>query len=165
MNNKQEQTVTALQEQLLQLEQTYKKQREELEKKLIRQREKTHEQGLLIPARSFATTLTPLETMVYALTNWYGLFSKEIAELLNRPVSSVEAALRNAREKDVVVYRFVNEEVLVNVQTLDTSLSPAKAVISQLLDTKLSPASIARLIGRDQRNIAKVRDELRGDTQ
>ena len=163
MSSKQEKTVTQLQEELSLLEQEYEEKKKYLQRELKKRRKKAQKKGLLIPARSFSTTLTPLETIVSALHSWYGLLVKEIAELLQRPTSSIDAALANSQKKGVGLYRFEDEQIQVDVAAIDPSLSPAKAVIAHLLQQELSPASIARLIGRDQRNIAKVRDELGGD--
>jgi DNA-binding CsgD family transcriptional regulator len=110
----------------------------------------------VIPAESFATTLTPYETLVIELQNRYRLTNAQISRALNRSPSSVRNAQRNANAKEQSRPIVQRPEVFVNISKLDLSLPPAQATILYLHEQSISNKKIAKLLARDARNISSM---------
>ena len=125
-------------------------------------------QQATIPATAFEKPLTPLETVCTYLSHHYGHSTKEIAQETGRPYNSVRSALKNARTKAPTPKEDEQTPYRIPVDALRTDLSPAQAIVHHLhAEHGLGSSEIARLIGRDQRNVASVlaaaQRKLRGE--
>lgn len=125
-------------------------------------------QQATIPATAFDKPLTPLETVCAYLHEHEGHATAQIAEETGRPYNSVRTALANAKEKAPAPARDDETAYRIPAGALKQQLSPAEAVVHHLADAYgLTGTQIARLIGRDQRNVsatlARARKKLAGD--
>lgn len=108
-----------------------------------------------IPASVYGTEHTPLEATI-AYLHQQGKNTKEIAQLLARPTSTITSALENSQKKGDVE---INEETPHRIPTraFTTGLSPAESIVMALHEQGKSDAQIAHILDKDPRNIWTLR--------
>ena len=121
-----------------------------------------------IPASIYATNLTALEATTTYLQQEKQLTTKEIAQALNRPKSTITNALTNAQKKQTTI-KEDNNPTRIPLSAFNKPLSPTETIIYELHTQGLQNNEIANTINKDQRNIwqqlNKAKNKLAGDTQ
>ena len=106
-----------------------------------------------IPISIFQTPLTPYQAIIqYYHEQEYT--TKQIARLLQRTTSSVNATRKQAHNKQVKLPTTAN--TYLHLDELDTNLAPAEAIINALRKKGRSNKEVAQLLNKDPRNTWKV---------
>ncbi len=121
-----------------------------------------HEEGVVIPVAVFDVKIMgPAESLVKYMRESLGLKLSEIANMLNRDSRTVWATYKHAKDKkERLVIK--GEKMFVPITVFgDRRLSILENVVKYLGEQGMSNLDIAKMIGKDQRNIGTLKVRIK----
>lgn len=127
----------------------------------------TYNEETTIPATIYDNELTPLEATTQYLSEVRNKTPTEIAQALHRRKSTIQAAQKNAKQKNVQLQDNPTTPHRIPLNAFNNTLSPAETIIHALHEQQLKNSDIAQILGKDPRNIwqtlKRAQEKIRGE--